>query len=76
MPIDRETVLRLACEVFNYAYDLDSRSFESIETFANLIAAEQKERDAKICEEFKHPLVCLTIDGRARLVAEIRKEVK
>jgi len=38
----------------------------------NTAQAEQREADAKICEEIKHPLVCLTVDGRARIVAAIR----
>jgi hypothetical protein len=43
-----------------------------IERFADLVRADEREVCANVCENFLHPLVCLTVDGRARLAEAIR----
>jgi len=45
---------------------------EEVNRLVALVRAEEREACANVCENFLHPLVCLTVDGRARLAEAIR----
>jgi hypothetical protein len=45
---------------------------EQMRAFAEKAVKSEREACAKVCEDFKHPLVNLTIDGRARLAIAVR----
>jgi len=72
LSLARECGARRGLRLQSLQHDLEFREEELI-AFANAVRAAALEEAAGIVDEFKHPLVCLTIDGRMRLAAAIRE---
>jgi len=70
-----QEIIKLAREAgldVDGAYFADDVYRAVLTRFASLIAMDEREACAQLCEEFTHPLVTLTVDGRARLAIAIR----